>query len=138
MSSESQEKREGQDKIRVVRSDGTPQWDWMVQSSEGGFTTLIKPNGDKPGDVLRKVVSSEQFDRWQKTFEVGDRKFGVGERVNVLRSNGTLERNWKIAGIFEESGTAMVEQDSAVKNERDRLSKRVSINELAKWQENSK
>jgi hypothetical protein len=136
---ESNQEFNSRDVVRIVRSDGTPELDWQVSETVEEGVVVFKniPAGkDSAGKevvkTLTKIIPVEELKRWQKTMEIGGRKIGPGEKVNVYRSSGEFEHDWELVDFNDHD--ALVAKEGTKKGEKVKLTKLIPLADFEEWQ----
>ena len=62
-------------------------------------------------------------------FEIGGRHFSADDEVKIKRTNGEVEKDWKIAGVISDRVSVYKKSENTV------LRKDVLVEEFLKWQD---
>jgi|SRR3989344_337166 len=124
--------------VRVVRSSGDAERDWMVTGIDEK-KKVVRVSKDSDGKTLFKTLPMSELAEMQLVgpAESEDqlekkRKFTKGQQVKVLRSSGVVETDWSV------SGTDLEKNMVRVMNKDKTLEKDVPVDELEDWQANLK
>src|SRR3989338_8696439 len=122
--------------VRVVRSSGDAERDWMVTGIDEK-KKVVRVSKDSDGKTLFKTLPMSELAEMQLVglAESEDqlekrRKFGKGQIVKVLRSSGAVETDCTVSGVDLEKKIVRV-----LNNDKT-LEKDVRSEELEKWQTN--
>ncbi len=120
------------EKVKVLRSDGSLDEDWILESIGGKYAVVEKENDEGSGR-LRKLIPVEEFNQTQKmeqtiqkekpyeglgTGSRGREKsprvllryhgYEMGDKVVVERSDGSIETDWDFVHQRMDTGDVVV------------------------------
>lgn len=134
------------EKVKIVRTSGDMEDDWRISGVDQRGVTAIKTlSKGKNGKFITKTVPVDEFLSWQKPetgprsklekdgiLYVGGEKFSTEQNVNVVRTNGDIENDWRVVSISGGGGGNFV---TVQKEEGDEiLQKKVRVEDFLSWQ----